>query len=236
VSAAAAGVVFDNDGLTLDSEIVWTRAEVVLFARRGRTFTHEHKLALVGNAGPVAAAKLEAMLEAPAGTGAAILAELNDLVEIELERGCEPMPGARELLAALRAERRPIALCSNSPRRLVDAALRSAGMAEVFDVVVGGDDVPRGKPAPDPYLAAVAGLGLAPAACTALEDSPTGVASAKAAGLRVLGVPSVPGVDLAGLADAVHPSLEDPRLWAALGLGQASAGAGADAGAGPAAG
>jgi HAD superfamily hydrolase (TIGR01509 family) len=218
VSGAAAGVVFDNDGLTLDSETVWTRAEVVLFARRGRTFTHEHKLALVGSAGPIAAAKLEAMLEAPAGTGTAILAELNDLVEVELERGCAPMPGARELLAALRAAGRPIALCSNSPRRLVDAALRSAGMHATFDAIVGGDDVPRGKPAPDPYLAAVAALGLEPAACTALEDSPTGVHSAKAAGLRVLGVPSVPGVTLDGLADAVHASLEDAALWAALGL------------------
>ena len=69
-----AAVILDNDGLTLDSETVWTRAEVVLFARRGRTFTHAHKLELVGSAGPIAAAKLERMLELPAGDGAAVLA------------------------------------------------------------------------------------------------------------------------------------------------------------------
>lgn len=213
-----AAVIFDNDGLTLDSETVWTRAEVVLFARRGRTFTHAHKLDLVGSAGPIAAAKLERMLDAPDGTGASILAELNELVEEELVRGCEPMPGALDLLAALRAAGRPLALCSNSPRRLVDAALRSAGIAGAFDATVAGDEVPRGKPAPDPYLAAAAALGQPPGACVALEDSPTGIASARAAGMRVFGVPSVPGIELEGVADAVHPSLADPALWAALGL------------------
>ena len=211
-------VILDNDGLTLDSESVWTRAEVKLFAQRGREFTHAHKLELVGSAGPIAAAKLERMLGAPAGTGTGILHELGDLVVEELQRGCEAMPGALDLIAALREAGVPFALCSNSPRRIVDAALQGSGLSGAFAVTVAGDEVEHGKPAPDPYLAAAAGLGVDPALCTALEDSPTGAASARAAGMRVLGVPSVPGVTLAGDVDAEFASLAEPALWGALGL------------------
>ena len=218
VISTPAAVIFDNDGLTLDTEIVWTRAEVLLFERHGSTFTHEHKVDLVGSAGAVAAAKLERMLGLPAGAGPGLMAELHELLAIELERGCEPMPGAVELLAALAEAGTPVALCSNSPRRFVDIALAGSGLAAAFGVSVAGDEVPRGKPAPDPYLAAAAKLGAAAAACIALEDSPTGAASARAAGMRVLGVPSVPGVALDGQVDAVHASLEDPELWRALGL------------------
>lgn len=225
MSAASpwAAVILDNDGLTLDSETVWTRAEEVLFARRGRTFTHAHKLELVGSAGPIAAAKLERMLELPAGHGAAVLHELGDLVVEELARGCEPMPGAGALIAALAAAGVPFALCSNSPRRIVDAALRGSGLAGAFGVTVAGDEVAHGKPAPDPYLAAAAALGAEPRACVALEDSPTGAASARAAGMTVAGIPSVPGVSLAGDVDAEFVSLEDPALWRLLGLQPAGA-------------
>ncbi len=213
-----AAVILDNDGLTLDSESVWTRAEVLLFERRGREFTHAHKLELVGSAGPQAAAKLERMLDVPTGSGAAILDELGDLVVAELARGCTPMPGALALIAALRAAGTPFALCSNSPRRIVDAALRGSALDGTFTVTIAGDEVARGKPAPDPYLAAAAGLGVEPTACIALEDSPTGAASARAAGMRVLGVPSVPGVSLDASVDASFSTLEDPALWRELGL------------------
>lgn len=213
-----AAVILDNDGLTLDSEIVWTRAEITLFERRGRVFTHAHKVELVGSAGPVAAAKLERMLDAPAGSGAAILHELGDLVVAELERGCEPMPGATALIAALGAAGIPFALCSNSPRRIVDAALRGASLTGAFPATIAGDEVRRGKPAPDPYLAAAAALGVDPPGCVALEDSPTGAASARAAGMTVFGIPSVPGVVLDGLVDAQFRTLADPRLRERLGL------------------
>ncbi len=220
----AAAVILDNDGLTLDSETVWTRAEVVLFERRGRAFTHAHKLELVGSAGPIAAAKLERMLELPPGAGTAVLRELGDLVVEELAAGCEAMPGARELIAALADAGLPYALCSNSPRRIVDAALSGSGLAGALPVTVAGDEVAHGKPAPDPYLAAAAALGVAPAGCVALEDSPTGAASARAAGMTVIGVPSVPGVSLAGDVDAQFASLEDPALWELLGLQPPGAG------------
>lgn len=217
-AAPPAAVILDNDGLTVDSETVWTRAEVRLFARRGREFTHVHKLELVGSAGPLAAAKLAAMLELDPSDGMAVLDELGDLVVEELAGGCEPMPGARELIAALGAAGVPFALCSNSPRRIVDAALRGSGLAGAFAATIAGDEVPRGKPAPHPYLAAATALGVDPRECTALEDSQTGASSARAAGMRVFGVPSVPGVVLDGHVDAVFASLTDPALWIRLGL------------------
>lgn len=213
-----AAVILDNDGLTVDSETVWTRAEVRLFARRGREFTHAHKLELVGCAGPVAAGKLAAMLDLDPREGMAALHELGDLVVEELAAGCAPMPGARELIAALGAAGVPFALCSNSPRRIVDAALRGSGLASAFAATIAGDEVLSGKPAPDPYLAAAAALGVAASGCVALEDSPTGAASARGAGMAVLGIPSVPGVALDGHVDAVFASLTDPALWVRLGL------------------
>ena len=96
----------------------------------------------------------------------------------------------------------------------MDAALGAAEMA--FDVVIAGDEVAHPKPAPDLYAEACRRLGVAPADAVALEDTPTGVASARAAGLFVIGVPSLPGVTLD--ADLVVPSLNDPALPPKLGI------------------
>jgi HAD superfamily hydrolase (TIGR01509 family) len=211
-----AAVIFDHDGLTLDTEQAWTRAEKTLFARYGRAFRAEHKRALLGTSRAVAAAKLERMLELP-GRGGTLMDELHRLALEEVPRGSPPMPGASELVAELRARGVPIGLASNSTRAFVDLALRTAGMLDAFDVTVAADDVRAGKPAPDCYLAAAGALGVPPAACAALEDSATGVAAARAAGMFVIGVPSFPGVELAG-ADLVAASLEDPEVWRVLGL------------------
>jgi len=135
----------------------------------------------------------------------------------EVGRGAPAMPGAKELVAALRERGVPVGLASNSPRAFVDLALEAAGMQDAFDVTVAGDEVSRHKPAPDGYLAAARALGADPAHCIALEDSNTGVAAAKAAGMFVIGVPSFPGVVLAD-ADLVAGSLHDPAVYAALGL------------------
>ena len=213
-----AAVVFDNDGLTLDTETVWTRGEEALFARRGLEFTQTHKLELVGTAAPVAAGKLAAMLGAEPGDGAAIYGELRELVLAELAQGCAPMPGAVDLLAALRQRGVPLGLCSNSPRAFVDLALRVSGLESAFDATLAGDEVAHPKPAPDPYRAVCAALGATPADCVALEDSPTGAESARAAGLHVIGVPAVEGVSLGDVAHEVHASLQSPGVWAALGL------------------
>jgi HAD superfamily hydrolase (TIGR01509 family) len=216
LAAAPACVVFDNDGLLLDTEVAWTRAEVTLFARRGRTFTDQHKRDIIGSSRAVAAAKLERMLDAP-GEGFALMDELHDLVMDEALAGCPPRPGAIALLDALAEAGLPVALASNSSREFVERTLSVGGVRDRFEVVVSSDDVPRPKPAPDLYLAACAALRAEPAASIGLEDSPPGVASADAAGLFVIGVPYLAGTPLPG-ADLVVPSLEDPAVWRALGL------------------
>jgi HAD superfamily hydrolase (TIGR01509 family) len=210
-------VIFDNDGLLLDTEESWTRAEETLFERRGLTFTLEHKRELLGTSARAAATTLERMLDEP-GRGGALIAELGMLVLTELHRYAEPRLGALALLERLAEAAIPIALASNSPRILVDCALASAHIdPRTFAAILTVDLVAAPKPAPDIYLAACAALGTEPGRTLALEDSPTGVAAAVAAGCYTVGVPSIEGL---GLEEAafVAESLEAPAIMRALGL------------------
>ena len=189
-------VVFDNDGLLLDTESVWTRAEQDLFARRGLDFTDAHKHELVGTSAAIAGRTLERRLGEP-GRADELIEELNALVVAELEHGVEAMVGARELLGHLRERGTPIGLVSNSPLVFVRRSLELVGFDEVFDVVLSAHEVAAPKPAPDPYLEACRRLGVqAGPDVVALEDSPTGVAAARAAGLTVIGIPSIEGIAL----------------------------------------
>ncbi|HZE06915.1 MAG TPA: HAD family phosphatase, partial [Solirubrobacteraceae bacterium] len=119
---APAAVIFDNDGLLLDTEQAWTRAELRLFAAAGATFTEEHKRILLGSSRQSAAAKLEAMLQRP-GQGLALMDELHELVMEEALAGVPPRPGAGELLDALGAAGVPLALASNSALSFVERTL-----------------------------------------------------------------------------------------------------------------
>jgi HAD superfamily hydrolase (TIGR01509 family) len=214
-----AAVIFDNDGLTLDTEHTWTRAEAALYARYGTQFTLDHKREMLGTSGEKSALTMERHLGQP-GRGDELRVELRELVHDELDgTGVEPMPGVIELLDALREHGIPLGLATNSGREFATRALRAAGLYERFAAVVSAEEVERPKPAPDVYLAAAAELGADAEQCVALEDSETGVAAARAAGMTVIGVPSFPGVDL-GEADLVVPSLHDERVWALLGLGR----------------
>jgi HAD superfamily hydrolase (TIGR01509 family) len=195
-AAAPDAVVFDNDGLLLDTESVWTRAEQDLFARRGTDFTAADKRELVGTSAAIAGGVLERRLDEP-GRAAELIEELNALVVAELEHGVEAMVGARELLRTLRDRGTPIGLVSNSPIAFVNRSLELVGFDGHFDVVLSAHEVAAPKPAPDPYLEACRRLGVeAGPGVVALEDSPTGVAAARAAGLTVIGVPSIEGVAL----------------------------------------
>ncbi len=216
-----AAVIFDNDGLLLDTEVAWTRAEEELFARRGRTWTTAHKQDLLGSSGPIAEAKLERMLDEP-GAGSALWHELHALVMEEVRKPIAPRPGAFELLALLRAAGTPIGLASNSSRPFVERVLDSAGLAgnaNPFGVVVTASDVEHPKPAPDLYLAACAALGADPTHCAGLEDSMPGAQSAVAAGLWVIGVPYLRDGPMPDGIALRAGSLGDPEVLAALGVG-----------------
>ena len=218
MQASPAAAIFDNDGLLLDTEDAWTRAEEALFARRGRVFTLEHKRSLLGSAGADAARKLEAMLEEP-GEGERLMDELQKLVMVQALAGVTPRPGALDLVERLRGAGVPIAVASNSRREFVERTLSSVGLlGGPFQAVVSAEDVEHPKPAPDIYLEAARRLGAEPSRCAALEDSPTGVAAAAAAGMYVIGVPYFAGAQLPG-CDLLAGSLSDPAVGRALGLG-----------------
>jgi HAD superfamily hydrolase (TIGR01509 family) len=206
-----AAVVFDCDGLLLDTESRWTLGERAALEAWGGVWVPSFKQRLLGRPLPEAAAVIAAEAGAPPAEVPRIAAALEAaFLDALREYGCEAMPGAAELARALRRGGVPIALASNSRQGQVRAALEAAGLAEVFDVVVcvgdddGGREIPP-KPAPEVYLRACALLDVPPADAVALEDSQTGVDAGRRAGLRVIGVPSLPGQTLE--ADVVVPSL-----------------------------
>ena len=208
-----AAVVFDCDGLLVETESRWTIAETAVFAAHGFPFGPAEKAMLLGRAVEEAAPELAEYFGRP-GEADAIAAELLDLVHREVAAKADALPGAFELLQAC-AARVPVAVASNSPRSLVDLALERSGLGELLPVRVTLDDVGRPKPAPDIFLEACRRLGADPASSVAFEDSGTGTRSARAAGLYVVGVPSFVGVELD--CDWVVDTLADPRLvaWAA---------------------
>lgn len=209
-------VVFDCDGLLLDTETAWTRAESTLFERHGSTFTMDHKRDLIGSSHTVAAGKLETMLALP-GQGGALIDELHELVMAEARHDVEPRPGAVALVDALLEAEVPIAVASNSPRAFLDQVLATAGVADRFAHTVAGDEVQHAKPAPDIYLEACRRLHADPAKSVGLEDSPTGAQAAHAAGLYVIGVPYIPDMEVPP-ADLTTASLADAVVLEAVGL------------------
>ncbi|UXY32014.1 HAD family hydrolase [Streptomyces sp. HUAS TT20] len=216
-------VVFDCDGLLVDTEACWTVAETAIFAAHGHPFGPEQKALVIGRTVEAAGEAMAQYLGHP-GAGAELAAELLKGVRKELSQGATALPGAAELVRACRAAV-PIAVASNSPRELLDAALRSAGLDDCFTQSFAADEVRSPKPAPELYLTACDTLGVAPKCSVAFEDSATGIASARAAGLHVAVVPSLPGVDLDH--DWLGTSLAEPELreWAGeLGHGTTRAG------------
>jgi HAD superfamily hydrolase (TIGR01509 family) len=200
-------VVFDMDGLLLETEVLWQRAEARLFERHGAEFTFDDKLTVMGTSAAFTGEFFARRLGQSADRAASLIREVSDLMLEELQAEVDARPGALELVNRLRG-RVPLGLASNSPRFLVDAALRSAGFSEAFDAVVSSDDVARPKPAPDLYLLACERLRVPPADALALEDTTSGIAAAKAAGMACFAVPQFAETDVSA-ADRVIDSLEE---------------------------
>ena len=208
--APPTAVLFDMDGTLVDTEHLWWQAAAELATELGLTLAEPDIPDVLGRAVEHTAAHLHRS----SGTGRteADLAEhLGDRFAGKVTAEIVPRPGALALLGALRAAGVPTALVSASPRRVVDLVLAGLG-GDWFTVTLAAEDTEHTKPAPDPYLAAARLLGLDPTACVAVEDTPTGVASARAAGCAVLAVPSTvpiaaaPGVTL--LDSLKHADLE----------------------------
>ncbi|MEV0946768.1 HAD family phosphatase [Rhodococcus sp. NPDC049939] len=184
------GVLWDMDGTLLDSEKIWDVVVRELSLHLGGPMTEETRRKTIGSS----SAKTLGVIFDSLGLDhdPYALSEAREWmlsrVEERFRGGIPWRPGAREALRAIRASGLKSALVTNTGRRLTDRALDTIGR-EHFDYSVCGDEVPAGKPHPDPYLRGAELLGLSPSECLAIEDSPTGVASAEAAGCIVLVVP-----------------------------------------------
>lgn len=197
-------VVFDLDGVIVDTEQVWDEVREALVRERGGRWSERAQADMMGMSSPEWSAYMHDELgleESPA--------ELNDeVVRRMLERYREELPllpGAVEAVRRLAGAFR-LAVASSSNRPLIEAVLEGAGIAELFEAVVSSEEVARGKPAPDVYLEAMRRLGVEPARAAAVEDSANGLRSAHAAGLRVLALPNPhypPAPDALALADVV---------------------------------
>ncbi|MFD0313894.1 HAD family hydrolase [Streptomyces flavalbus] len=213
--SALQAVLLDMDGTLVDTEGFWWDVEAAVFADLGHTLDESWRQVVVG--GPMSRSA-GFLIEA---TGADItLAELTVLLnqgfEDRIDHSLPLMPGAARLLAELAAHQVPTALVSASHRRIIDRVLASLG-PQHFALTVAGDEVPRTKPHPDPYLLAAAGLGADPARCAVIEDTATGVAAAEAAGCQVVAVPSVAPIAPADRRTVVS-SLEEVDLAFLRGL------------------
>ncbi|MEU7641955.1 HAD-IA family hydrolase [Streptomyces sp. NPDC039016] len=182
-------VLFDMDGTLVDTEEVWWLSVAHVARELGHELTDADLPEVLGRPVQHTAAHLRHIL----GTEACE-EKLADALQREfatrVARGVEPRPGAVQLLDELSRAGVPTALVTASPRSVADIVLRTLGIGH-FTVTVTADDTEHSKPAPDPYLAAAHALGVRPSACVAVEDTPIGVASAEAAGCRVLAVPSL---------------------------------------------
>jgi HAD superfamily hydrolase (TIGR01509 family) len=190
----AAAVLFDMDGLLIDSEPVWYDVEYAVVDRLGGQWAPHHQAACIGG---TLDASCRYIIEL---TGAAIsVQELADLLIGEMaehfRRQAFPVhDGALELVDAVRACGVPTGIVSSSYRVLIEAALDRIGR-DRFDVSVAGDEIVHGKPHPEPYLTACSRLGVDPRKAVVLEDAVSGVASAEAAGCVVVAVPSVAPIE-----------------------------------------
>jgi len=192
VSDPSAAVLFDMDGLLIDSEPLWLEAETAVMARlggEGSDWTKQDQEQLIGGSLERTVRYLLGKATRPAPPHVVGEWLMSDIAERVRRDGVPVQPGARELLASVKAAGLPHALVTSSERGFMEAVLASTGMR--FDVLVCADDVTATKPDPEPYLLAAKLVRVHPADCYALEDSPNGVAAAEAAGCQVIAVPSL---------------------------------------------
>jgi HAD superfamily hydrolase (TIGR01509 family) len=197
-----AAVVFDLDGVLIDSEQVWDDVRRAYVRERGGRWQADSTARMMGMSTAEWSAYL-ASLGVP-GTPEAIADEVRQLVADRYGAAPPVLPGAAGAVRTL-AALHPLGLASSSPRSLIELVLGHAGLAPLFAAVVSSEEVDRGKPAPDVYLEAARRLGVPAGGCVAVEDSANGLRSAAAAGMAVVAVPNAhfpPGEEALRLADA----------------------------------
>jgi HAD superfamily hydrolase (TIGR01509 family) len=203
-------VVFDLDGVLIDSEHVWDQARRELAEERGRPWPETATRDMMGMSSPEWSRYMHDVIGVP-DPPEEISREVVRRLEEIYRRDLPLIDGAVEAVERL-AGRWPLGLASSSNRELIDLVLELSGLARYFRATVSSEEVGRGKPEPDVYLEAARRLEVAPGRCAAVEDSDAGIRSAKAAGMRVLAIPNPqfpPGDDALALADEVLDSLAE---------------------------
>ncbi len=203
-----AAVLFDMDGVLVDSEPLHLRATQAALGDRGPSFTERDNRAFVGATDAELFRVLRILFDLPTPTADLVAAKVHHLVAL-IRAEARPMPGVPAVPLRLRAAGLRLGLASSSPRPVIQAVLEVVGLAGVFEATVSGEETPRGKPAPHIYLMAARRLGVEPRECLVVEDSRNGVLAAKAAGMTVAAIPC-PATrrDDFTPADLVLPDLE----------------------------
>ena len=203
-------VVFDLDGVIVDSEQVWNEVRVELVHEAGLPFPPEATRAMMGMSSPEWSRYLVdevGLPGTPEQANAAVVARMRE----RYAAGPPFIPGALAAVHRIGA-RWPLAIASSSNRELIDLVLEAGGLESLVRVAVSSEEVGRGKPAPDVYLEATRRLGIEARHAAAVEDSHNGIRSAKAAGLRVVAIPNLhfpPDAESLALADVVLASIDE---------------------------
>jgi len=216
-------VVFDLDGVLIDSESVWDAVRRALTEEWGGQWHGNAHRDMMGMSAPEWSCYMHERLRVPRSPGeinVEVVRRMADAYATHLPL----LPGAVDCVRRL-ALHWPLAVASSSNQELIDVVLREAGLQQCFRIVLSSEEVKSGKPAPDVYLEAANRLGVRPMACVAIEDSANGIRSAIAAGMRVVAVPNrqyPPGHEALDLAQAVVPSLREitPELVTRVGSAQ----------------
>jgi HAD superfamily hydrolase (TIGR01509 family) len=203
-------VVFDLDGVIVDSEHVWDEVRRQLAEERGGRWNDRASRDMMGMSSVEWSQYMHDVIgleESPEEINNEVVRRLEGIYRERLPL----IPGAVDAVRAL-AARWPLGLASSSNRELIDLVLEVSSLDRYFRVTVSSEEVPRGKPAPDVYLAAAQRLGAAPERCAAVEDSEKGILSGKAAGMRVIAIPNPhfpPAAEALGEADVVLDSIAE---------------------------
>jgi HAD superfamily hydrolase (TIGR01509 family) len=206
----AAAVIFDLDGVLMDSEQRWNAAKEALVSETGGRWRDDAPTVMMGMSSPEWAAYLRDALGVPMDVES-ISREVVRRMEEDYREALPLLPGAADAVRSL-AGRWPLGLASSSNREIIDLVLELADFGDAFRVTVSSEEVDRGKPAPDVYLEAARRLAVEPDRCVAIEDSSNGIRAADAAGMTVIAVPNEhypPASDALSLAAAAVPVVGD---------------------------
>jgi HAD superfamily hydrolase (TIGR01509 family) len=210
-AATIEAVVFDMDGVLVDTEHLWDEVREALTEEWGGRYTPEAQEAMMGMSSPEWARYLHetvGLREPPEVINDEVVRRMLERYRTELP----VVPGAVEAVRSLSASGHRLAVASSSNRPLIDAVLARLGLSDAFSATVSSEEVPRGKPSPDVYLEAASRLGVTPGRCVAIEDSASGIRAAHAAGMKVIAYPNRhyrPADAALALADRVVESLQD---------------------------